>query len=437
LVAALAGPVFDCAMAATEAGQAVLSRGAATAQLAGDSARLLGPGATIYEGDVVTTSKRSVAVLELADGTKVTLRPESKFQVESFDTTTNRESSVMRLFRGGMRTVTGFISKRNPNAMQLRTAVATIGIRGTEFDARLCGADCAEEAKRRPAPSGRAGFVRGSVVARTAGGRARNLKAGDGVYVGESIVTGPDSFAVLAFRDQSRVTVLPETEFQVERLDFDAAEPEKGRGVFSLVRGGLRAVSGLIGQENRRNYAMKTPVATIGIRGTGYDLMCQGTCVTPTGPQNPTGDGLFAEVWDGTIDFDGQYPTSTGQTVFLGNVASTPLAVPAMPVPITVPKPNEITIPDTPPPASSTAPEEGLYVSCYVGNCAVETPQNVVELEGGEASFVGTEGGPAEQLVEIPPFQAEDQVTRAVEVGDALNLLNESLESGSIKCTVH
>ncbi len=181
---------------------------------------------------------------------------------------------------------------------------------------------------------------------------------------------------------------------------------------------------------------MRTPVATIGIRGSGFDLVCQGTCVNPGGPQDPSGDGLFADVWDGVIDFDGQHPTSAGNTVFLANLAQAPITVPALPQLLTVPRPNEVDIPDTLPPASSTAPAEGLYVSCYTGNCGVETAENVVDLAAGEASYVGTAGGAAEPLQEIPAFQAEDPVLRAVEFGEVVNSLDKSLDGGVLQCSV-
>ena len=39
---------------------------------------------------------------------------------------------------------------------------------------------------------------------------------------------------------------------------------------FSLLKGGFRTVSGLIGKINHEDYSVATPVATIGIRGTDY-----------------------------------------------------------------------------------------------------------------------------------------------------------------------
>jgi hypothetical protein len=424
------------AQAPREAGTTTLARGAVTAHVQGRSARIIGNGSVVYEGEVVSTGPRSVAVLTMADDTRVTLRPNTIFRVEQYNAAANQESAVLTLFRGGLRTVTGFISKRNSQAMRLNTPVATIGIRGTEFDARLCDADCVSEVAARPAPAGRAAFVRGTTIARAASGRSRSVVTGGPVYSGETLVTGAGSYAVVVFRDQSRVTLLPDTEFRVDRLDFDDNKPDEGQGVFSLLRGGLRAVTGLIGDTRHRNYRMNTPVATIGIRGTGFDVMCQGTCVNPSGTPDPNGDGMFASAWLDSITV-GDEVVNEGQTLFFGSSTQPGVPVPGMPTPMTVPRPDEVTLPPTPPPpAGPQGGEPGLNVSCFVGNCDVQTPQNTVALENGEAGYVGSGGGPALELPEVPAFQAEDPLYTALEFGDQLNILNESLEGGSFECSV-
>ena len=414
----------------------MLAHGVVSAHLAGGHARLLGPGSAVQEGDVVTTGPKSVTLLKLADGTKITLRPDSSFQIAKYDVTENHEQGLMTLFKGGLRAVTGFMSKRNPNAMRLRTSVATIGIRGTEFDARLCGADCASEARTRAQPAGRAGFVKGNVMARAPSGHGRPLSSGGPVYNGDTIVTGPDTFAVLVFADKSRVTLMPNTEFRVERVEFSAAEPDKGQSIFNLLRGGLRAVSGLVGHKGR-GYQMRTAVATIGIRGTEYDALCVGACQNPDPNAGPNGDGFFTKVNSGAIVLDDNYQVDEGQTVFVANTGFHPQTVPDLPAQMNVPSPNTVDIAEIPPAPSSSDPESGLYVSCYSGICAVKTEQNEVALEQGQASHVGNQGGPAEQLPEVPPFQAEDPIYHAVEVGGQIDQLNASLNSGGLECTVH
>lgn len=422
--------------AAGKAGDVVLAHGVVSGHAAGGSPRLLGPGSGLQEGDIVTTGPRSVALLKLADGTKITLRPDSSFQIAKYDVTVNHEEGLMTLFKGGLRAVTGFMSKRNPNAMRLRTSVATIGIRGTEFDARLCGSDCASEARIRSAPAGRAGFVKGDVLAHTASGHGRALASGGPVYNGDTVITGPATFAVLVFADKSRVTLMPNTEFKVERVEFNIVEPERGQSVFNLLRGGLRAVSGLVGHKGR-GYQMRTAVATIGIRGTEWDALCIGACQNPDPNAGPGGDGLFTKVNSGAIVLDDNYVVEEGQTAFIATSGFQPQFVPDLPTPMDVPTPNSMEVPETPPAASSTDPEDGLYVSCYSGICAVQTDENTVELEQGEASHVGNQGGPAQQLNEVPPFQAEDPIFHAVEIGGQIDQLNDSLKSGGLECTVH
>lgn len=421
--------------AAEQAGEVGFARGLVTAYGEARTARIVGPGSPVLVGEVIATGARSVAILKLTDGTRITLRPDSSFEIEAFDTRENQEQALLRLFKGGLRAVTGFVSKRNSNAMRLRTSVATIGIRGTEFDVRLCGEDCAAEASRRPAPAGRAAFARGTVIARTASGAARGIEPRSPVYAGDTLVTGAGGYAVIAFRDESRVTLLPNTEFKVERLQFDEAYPDTGSAVFRLVRGGLRAVTGFIGRRDGRGYRMRTSVATIGIRGTGYDALCQGTCQNPDPGADPSGDGLFTEVWDGTIVLDETYEVDAGEVVFIPNTGIAPVPVPGLPVNIDQPRPDTVDVPDVPPPPSSSAPEEGLYVSCYAGECDIETPTNTVELEAGQAGFVGGAGS-AEALPEVPPFQAEDPVLQAVQSGQTLNQFSETFETGEFECTV-
>lgn len=425
-------------LAANKAGDVMLAHGVVSGHVAGGSPRLLGPGSALQEGDVVTTGPRSVALLKLADGTKITLRPDSSFQIAKYDVTESHEEGVMTLFKGGLRAVTGFMSKRNPNAMRLRTSVATIGIRGTEFDARLCASDCSEEAKAHSVPAGRAGFVKGDAMVRSPSSHARPLGSGNPVYNGDTVITAADSFAVLVFADKSRVTLMPNTEFKVERVEFKIAQPERSESIFNLLRGGLRAVSGLVGHKGRGNYQMRTAVATIGIRGTDWTAQCIGPCQSSDPNAAPGGDGLYSQVNEGAIDINGGI-VEAGETVFVGNTGMLPQSIPELPIPLPpdMPPPGSIEMPEQPPAPSSTEPEAGLYVSCYSGICAVQTEENEIQLEQGQASHVGNQGGPAQQLTEVPPFQAEDPIYHAVEVGGQIDQLNETLNSGGLECTVH
>ena len=54
----------------------------------------------------------------------------------------------IELLKGGLRVITGVIAKETPRNFYVRGKAGQIGIRGTEFDLRECGEDCAlEQAK--------------------------------------------------------------------------------------------------------------------------------------------------------------------------------------------------------------------------------------------------------------------------------------------------
>ena len=108
--------VLPFTVCAQEVGKIRYTRGAVTLQKAdGSDARLAGKDDLILQGEVIKTGPRSFAIINLQDDTKMTLRPKTTFAVEDMNAKKdNKASALLRLFRGGLRTVTGFISKFNP-----------------------------------------------------------------------------------------------------------------------------------------------------------------------------------------------------------------------------------------------------------------------------------------------------------------------------------
>ncbi len=93
-------------------------------------------------------------------------------------------------------------------------------------------------------------------------------RAGTTLTSGDRVVTRADGRIELRFSDGALVALQPNTEFRIDDYRFDVVEQ---RGFFSLVKGGLRTVSGAIGKRHRDDYRVNTPSATIGIRGTEYE----------------------------------------------------------------------------------------------------------------------------------------------------------------------
>ena len=103
-------------------------------------------GLKVLEGDIMITGANGYGRLEMTDGGEMVLRPNSQMRVESYRFNANKpteDSFVFKMLKGGLRTVTGLIGKRgNKDAYELKTDTATIGIRGTQFDLRVCAGGC-------------------------------------------------------------------------------------------------------------------------------------------------------------------------------------------------------------------------------------------------------------------------------------------------------
>ncbi len=112
-----------------------------------DSSTLAGsPGLQVVPGDTLVTGANGFARMETTDGGEMILRPDSQMKIEKYNFDVNKpqdDSFVFKVLKGGFRTVTGLISKRgNKDAYQGKTETATIGIRGTQYDLRVCLASC-------------------------------------------------------------------------------------------------------------------------------------------------------------------------------------------------------------------------------------------------------------------------------------------------------
>jgi hypothetical protein len=95
----------------------------------------------------------------------------------------------------------------------------------------------------------------------------RTLNSGSDVFAREVVSTGADSMAQLLFLDETSLSIGPQSEVTLDRFVFD---PNRGAGnvVVTATRGALRFVSG---SQQPSSYTIRTPVATIGVRGTVFD----------------------------------------------------------------------------------------------------------------------------------------------------------------------
>ncbi len=114
-------------------------------------------------------------------------------------------------------------------------------------------------------------FANGEAQIIGADGKARNAARGDIVNEGDTLVTGQAGAMQLRMADDGFIAVRPDTRMTVQNFNWNGKEDGSERSVMSLVRGGFRTITGVIGKRNKENYLVRTPVATIGIRGTDHE----------------------------------------------------------------------------------------------------------------------------------------------------------------------
>ena len=277
------------------AGEVVFVRGLMSVQHADGSIAVVGTGDRLLNGDTIITGENGHGIIQLADGSRITLRPGTRFALEEIDTAPEEPFIGVRLLRGGIRALTGWISKqRKGKGFELSTQTAVCGVRGTEFDARLCEGDCSKGAAEgksaeRPvsAAVGRVVQLRGELAALEPGGRIRGLTTGAAVLQGDRLETGADSFALVAFRDGSRVTLQADSVFSVDDYQYQKDDPASTPSAFfRLLRGGVRMLTGIIAKQQPERVQVATPTAVCGVRGTGFDLaLCQAPCEKPAAPE--------------------------------------------------------------------------------------------------------------------------------------------------------
>lgn len=453
--------------------------GALVAQRPDGTVKVMGPKSEVSEGDLLVTAKDSYAQVVMNDGTKMTMRPNSNLKIESYSFKRNEpqaDAAVFRLLKGGFRTVTGLIGKRgNKDAYKLRAATATIGIRGTDFTSRLCATkDCSDDAEAKPAKPttpqpkavGRVMLIQGELAAKDKDSKARKLTLGSPVYEGDLLQSSAQSHAVVAFRDGGRITLQANSVFHVEAFKYDKATNQESAAL-RLLKGGVRVVTGLIGRVNHDNYKFRVSAATIGIRGTGFDVWCNGPCASDSanpvafGTQPPSSTALWSQyaelasvdslndagmqtsvwgqyaeaegagdpmngagvyVWKGEVVFVARgtsFTVALNQAATLARETGRPVQIMALPASITnnsAPRPDSVDVDlEKVFEESVSEGEPGLYVTVRDGQVIIERGDQKLDLGKGESGFSNEQL--LTRLSSTPGFMGSDSKLDNIEQG--------------------
>ena len=111
------------------------------------------------------------------------------------------------------------------------------------------------------------GAISGTVKTET-----RELKAGDKIYLNETIYAGAGSGTQILLLDQSTFTVGEESEVVMDTFIFDPATND-GKIVASVKQGSLKVISGLISKKDPDSLTVEVPEGTLGSRGTEFQTV--------------------------------------------------------------------------------------------------------------------------------------------------------------------
>lgn len=124
-----------------------------------------------------------------------------------------------------------------------------------------------------PTPVGRVVWIKGdSFKAIMPSKEERLLQKTSVVYLHDRLITNDKTQAEIVFTDNTIITFHTGSSFLVDNYSFRPKDKKGtvGKSVMRLLEGGFRTITGLIAKDNPSDYAVNTPVATIGVRGTDY-----------------------------------------------------------------------------------------------------------------------------------------------------------------------
>ena len=187
--------------------------------------------------------------------------------------------------------------------------------------------------------AGQVTHLSGTLIAKRADGTTKLLSVKSEVQEGDTLTTAKDTYARMKFTDGGEIVLRPGSQLKVTTYSFNEAKPEADNIFMSMLKGGMRVVTGVVGKRNRNALGFGAVTATIGIRGTHFGaLLCQSEgggandCAeVATVSGKPPEDGLHVDVADGAIvlkNQGGELLVASGQFGFVQSPLLAPIMVP-------------------------------------------------------------------------------------------------------------
>ncbi len=175
--------------------------------------------------------------------------------------------------------------------------------------------------------------LQGTLSVAKPGSGTRLLEVNATVKEGDVLSTGAGTFARLKMVDGAELILRPNSRAELTRYVYKPSIPATDSALITLIQGGLRSLTGLLGKRNPQQVTLKTSTATIGIRGTEVGLLqCNDDCAEQTPPGMPQiENGTHVEVTSGAVEFEtagGRMILRRGDFAWSRNANSPPQQVP-------------------------------------------------------------------------------------------------------------
>lgn len=109
-------------------------------------------GAQLHSTDKIITGKKGHVQIKFIDEAYVSVKPNSIFEIADYvydERNYSDATSEFNLIKGGFRAVTGQVGVHNRKGYRVKTAVATLGVRGTDYSVVLCETECQDQSETK------------------------------------------------------------------------------------------------------------------------------------------------------------------------------------------------------------------------------------------------------------------------------------------------
>jgi FecR protein len=138
LVATIVLVLAPCAALAQSAASFIVAIGAVEVIDAAGQTRPAERGGGLAPGDRVVTGSNGLAQIRFSDGALLSVRADSDLKIDAYSFRGESDTlatTVLQLVRGGLRAITGAVARIHRSGYKVVTPTATIGVRGTDFEA--------------------------------------------------------------------------------------------------------------------------------------------------------------------------------------------------------------------------------------------------------------------------------------------------------------